>query len=248
MKSLKKFLNFIKKKTFIIPMICCLTLSTIFGMGVSYAKYVEQYTNNGSANVAEFYGWEVTYSSSTISLDESTPSGVYAYVANFKISFDAKEVKRKYTLKIKAVKELTNPQSFSESQALTTVNYFLSSEQTINTTTQNNNNEIVINSRNAIAELTSNQISSIPLNNICISDVEQDSYENLGSNFSWANFSYEGMFDEEEKSLTLLKNHVVDAQEEDFHSISVIFYIDITYGVFPENFVFIYSLNVQQEM
>ena len=61
-------------------------------------------------------------------------------------------------------------------------------------------------------------------------------------------FSYEGMFDEEEKSLTLLKNHVVDAQEEDFHSISVIFYIDITYGVFPENFVFIYSLNVQQEM
>ena len=245
--NIKKFLKSQKAKLLLMSLCIVSLLST---SGVSFAKYYSENYSEDNATLAQFGSWNVQYSTTPINMPDNAPTGYYAYVASFKVSFTEGEVNREYTLKIKTASNDTVANSFDTTSAYTKANFYYPETTTIYTTTKNSEGAIVATSSGVASSLTNNQMNSFSPNNIYMAVREGNvSFEDSeNKSLVWEVMSLNTIFDNTTNSLNIHSDHTINAQEQDFHIYNIIFFYNHTYNASLVDFKFIYSLNVRQVM
>ena len=239
-----------RKKAFKLSMVGISLVGLLISSGHSFAKYRDENYGGGNAGAAKFGSWSITSSTVNVKFTDSAPTGYYAFIASFTVSFTEGEVAREYTLKVKGVDDSTvaseaNFNAYDKTPS--NIHYCLDSTKGFNATSK----IYAIHNSAVIETGKTNVVGTLLENTTKFTTFETDqvylySKEN-NSTGSWAMHSKNDTYDATTNSIKLTENHKINALEADTHEYKLLFLINTT-DVEKEDFgyKFIYSLDVRQ--
>ena len=245
-----KIRKLFKKKSFKLSLVFLSLLGMLASGGHSFAKYRDENYGGGNAGAAKFGSWSITSSTVNVKFPDGAPTGCYAFIASFTVSFTEGEVAREYTLKVKGVDDATvaSAENFNNpSMTPSNVYYCLDSTKGFNATSK----IYAIHNGVVIGAGDGNVAGTILGDDKKFTTFETDkvylySKEN-SSTGSWAMHSKNETYDATTNSIKLTENHPINALEADTHEYKLLFLINTT-GISKDDFgyKFIYSLDVRQ--
>ena len=245
-----KIRKLFKKKSFKLSLVFLSLLGMLASGGHSFAKYRDENYGGGNAGAAKFGSWSITSSTVNVKFPDGAPTGYYAFIASFTVSFTVGEVAREYTLKVKGVDDDTSAsaENFNAyDKTPSNVYYCLDSTKGFNATSKIYaiHNGVVIGAGDGNVAGTilgdDEKFPTFETDKVYLYSKEND------STGSWATHSKNEIYDATTNSIKLTENHPINALEADTHEYKLLFLINTT-GVEKEDFgyKFIYSLDVRQ--
>ena len=245
-----KIRKLFKKKSFKLSLVFLSLLGMLASGGHSFAKYRDENYGGGNAGAAKFGSWSITSSTVNVKFPDGAPTGYYAFIDSFTVSFTEGEVAREYTLKVKGVDDDTSAsaENFNNpSMTPSNVYYCLDSTKGFNATSKIYaiHNGVVIGAGDGNVAGTilgdDEKFPTFETDKVYLYSKEND------STGSWATHSKNETYDSTTNSIKLTENHKINALEADTHEYKLLFLINTT-GVEKEDFgyKFIYSLDVRQ--
>ena len=239
-----------RKKAFKLSMVGISLVGLLISSGHSFAKYRDENYGGGNAGAAKFGSWSITSSTVNVKFPDGAPTGCYAFIASFTVSFTEGEVAREYTLKVKDVDDSTTASEANFNaydKTPSNVYYCLDSTKGFNATSKiyaiHNGSVIGAGSENVAGTILgdSTKFPTFETDKVYLYSKEND------STGSWATHSKNETYDSTTNSIKLTENHKINALEADTHEYKLLFLINTT-GVEKEDFgyKFIYSLDVRQ--
>lgn len=239
-----------RKKAFKLSMVGISLVGLLISSGHSFAKYRDENYGGGNAGAAKFGSWSIASSTVNVKFPDSAPTGYYAFIASFTVSFTEGEVAREYTLKVKGVDDSTTASEANFNaydKTPSNIYYCLDSTKGFNATSKiyaiHNSAVIETGKTNVVGTLLENttKFTTFETDQVYLYSKEND------STGSWSMHSKNETYDSTTNSIKLTENHKINALEADTHEYKLLFLINTT-GVEKEDFgyKFIYSLDVRQ--
>ena len=239
-----------RKKAFKLSMVGISLVGLLISSGHSFAKYRDENYGGGNAGAAKFGSWSITSSTVNVKFPDGAPTGYYAFIASFTVSFTEGEVAREYTLKVKGVDDSTTASEANFNaydKTPSKIHYCLDSTKGFNATSKiyaiHNSAVIGTGNENVVGTLLGDttKFQSFETDQVYLYSKEND------STGSWSKHSKNETYDATTNSIKLTENHPINALEADTHEYKLLFLINTT-GVEKEDFgyKFIYSLDVRQ--
>lgn len=97
-KKIRVLSRKLNKKTVKLSLLGISLFGLLTSSNISLAKYITANYGNANAGAAKFGSFAIDSNMAPINVPEDAPTGWYAFVATFKVSFTEGEVKRNYTL------------------------------------------------------------------------------------------------------------------------------------------------------
>ena len=245
-----KIRKLFKKKSFKLSLVFLSLLGMLASGGHSFAKYRDENYGGGNAGAAKFGSWSITSSTVNVKFPDGAPTGYYAFIASFTVSFTEGEVAREYTLKVKGVDDDTSAsaENFNNpSMTPSNVYYCLDSTKGFNATSKIYaiHNGVVIGAGDGNVAGTilgdDEKFPTFETDKVYLYSKEND------STGSWATHSKNETYDSTTNSIKLTENHKINALDADTYEYKLLFLINTT-GISKDDFgyKFIYSLDVRQ--
>ena len=244
-KFIRVLSRIFRKKAFKLSMVGISLVGLLLSSGHSFAKYRDENYGGGNAGAAKFGSWNVEYTTTPIKIpDETSNNGIYAFIADFKVSFSEGEVKRAYTLKVKDVESSVDPANFNSVSARSGSYYYLSGTNNVWTAVKDDENNFVVVKDNVASRLTGGKYTSFAVNTIYLAYSEGQNSENA-IDYGWNAYSSDKYVDNETSSVYITDKHEINPNESDYHYYRLIYFMDVDVDNI-NNFKFIYSLSVEQ--
>ena len=215
--------------------------------GYSFAKYYTEHKNDENAQLAKFGTVDIDFKTNTVSFNESFSKGWYAFSNEMSIHFTPAEVARKYSIQVKAVAADAPNNDFS-TPAYANSKFSLETLSTVYTVTKNNKGDFISTSSNVASTITNGGITSFAANTVYISDAEGQRVEGQPITYNWQAYQASLMSIVTQGILKINSEHAIEPNEEDYHYINFIYFVNITDSANPINYKFIYDLSVEQVM
>ena len=241
-----RFLSrFCAKKKFKLMLTGLAFFGLMISSGHSFAKYIDNNYGSGNAGAAKFGSWSVEYKTTPINIpDDASSNGVYAFVADFKVTFSEGEVKRAYTLKVKDVDSNVDAANFNSASVRSGSYYYLSDAVNVYTAVKGADNNYVVVKSGVASSLTSGKYTSFDTNTIYLAYSEGFSSDDT-IDYGWDAYSSDEYVDSETSSVYITNRHIVNPNESDYHYYRLIYFMDVDVSNIND-FKFIYSLSVEQ--
>lgn len=238
----KKIIKVFKSKSAKFSFLVILLATFLSTSGYSFAKYYTEHKNDGDAQLAKFGTVDVDFKTNTVSFNESFSKGWYAFSNEMSIHFTPAEVARKYSIQVKAVAADAPNNDFS-TPAYANSKFSLEALSTVYIVTKNNKGDFISTSSNVASIITNGGITSFAANTVYISDAEGQPIT-----YNWQAYQASLMSIATQGILKINSEHAIEPNEEDYHYINFIYFVNITDSANPINYKFIYDLSVEQVM